>query len=159
MKWEIVKQNAAGQQVTQYEGTLLAKIGEAILMDARFNRDDFEFNGMTICRGDRFIEAYYADRWFNIMEIYQGGTETLKGWYCNVTYPAHIQEGIITYKDLALDVMVFPDRRCLLLDEDEFEALELPAKTKEKARKIPDELILLFKKNNYQSIKRWFDKV
>jgi protein associated with RNAse G/E len=158
MKWQIVKQNAVGKDVWQYDGTLVARIGEAVLIDARFDRDDFVFNGMPICRGDRFIEAYYADRWFNIMEIYEGGTDTLKGWYCNVTYPANIQEGVVTYKDLALDVMIFADQRCFLLDEDEFEALGLPAKTKEKARKIPNELLLLFQKNNYQSIKRWFDQ-
>jgi predicted RNA-binding protein associated with RNAse of E/G family len=47
----------------------------------------------------------------------------LKGWYCNITRPAHIDGDVITSEDLELDLYVSPDRTTVLrLDEDEFEA-------------------------------------
>ena len=47
----------------------------------------------------------------------------LKGWYCNVTKPAQVQDDELTFVDLALDLWVWPDRRYLVLDEDEFDDL------------------------------------
>jgi hypothetical protein len=157
--WQIIKENDLGEETWRYEGALIAMNAEAVLLDARFNRDDFMFNGIPFCRGDRFIEAYYRTRWFNIFEIYQGETDQLKGWYCNVTYPAEIREGLIRYRDLALDVLIFPDQHSLILDEEEFEALQLPAEIKQKARKIPEELLLLFSEANGRSICDWFTQV
>jgi uncharacterized protein len=157
MHWIIVKENEIGKEVWRYEGELLARSQHVVLIDARFNRDDLNFNGMPLCRGDRFLEAYYATHWFNIYEIYQGDTGQLKGWYCNVTYPAAIHEGEIHYRDLALDVLIFADGRHLILDEDEFEYLNLPPEIKEKARKIPQELLSHFKNHQIQTITDWFD--
>jgi protein associated with RNAse G/E len=158
MQWIIVKEKENGKEVWRYEGQELARSGAAFLIDARFNRDDFLFNGMSLCRGDRFIEAYYQNRWFNVMEIYQGETGPLKGWYCNVTYPARIYSNEIHYRDLALDILIFADRHHLILDENEFEELDLPEEIKKKARKSIDEILLLFEQQSYQSIFDWYDK-
>lgn len=75
--------------------------------------------------GDRFVETYYADRWYNIYEVHSQADDHIKGWYCNIAYPAEISENELIFRDLALDLLVYPDGRQLLLDEDEFDALDL----------------------------------
>jgi uncharacterized protein len=159
MSWQIIKENEIGDEVWRYDGQVITQNGTAVLIDARFNRDDFVFNGMPLNQGDRFIEAYYQDRWFNIMEIYQGESDHLKGWYCNVTFPALISKNEIHYRDLALDVLIFADRHYLILDEDEFDELELPEEIKKKARSSVDEILLLFETNDFQPVQGWFENV
>jgi uncharacterized protein len=121
----IVKLDAKGQEQWRYPGRQLRRIENAILVEAFFNREDTPLFGMHLCKGDRFLEVYYSDRWFNIFEIYDAQDKRLKGWYCNVTEPAEFHEKEIAYHDLALDLLVFPDGRQQVLDEEEFDALGL----------------------------------
>ena len=72
--------------------------------------------------GDVFIEYYYRREWFNILAVYRP-TGEFKGWYCNITDPVEIEESVIRWYDLALDLLVLPDGAQIVLDEDEFEAL------------------------------------
>ena len=53
----------------------------------------------------------------------------------------------IRYADLALDLLVFPDGRQLVLDEDEFAGLDLPRILQEQARAGLRELQRLFTDN------------
>jgi protein associated with RNAse G/E len=57
----------------------------------------------------------------------------LKGWYCNITKPAVIEDDSVSYVDLALDLWVSADGTRKVLDEDELEALGLDEATKQKA--------------------------
>lgn len=72
--------------------------------------------------GDVFTEYYYADRWYAIFELRSAGG-ALKGWYCNISYPARFTPGAIDSEDLELDLFVPPDRRSpLRLDLEDLEA-------------------------------------
>ena len=97
------------------------------------NIEDKPFHGITIRRNDRSIERFYSDRWYNIFEIHDRDDDRLKAWYCNVTKPAVFSQEKITYVDLALDILVYPDNAYLILDKDEFESLALDTATREKA--------------------------
>lgn len=110
-------------------------------VEARFNGPEGVLHGVTFHNGDRFVETYYADRWFNTFELFEGNSEHRKGWYCNITRPARFDDGHIRYEDLALDVLVLPDRAAHVLDEDEFEALVLTEHDRRKARQAIDELL------------------
>jgi hypothetical protein len=139
------KLNLQHQDTWRYEGQIIRHVPGGVVLEAHFNRDDLPFNGTTFKRNDKFIEGYYTDRWYNIYEIYDRDTQALKCWYCNVSYPAEIIDGQISYVDLALDLLVFPDGRQLVLDEDEFAALQLPEVEREQARKALAELQALFR--------------
>jgi protein associated with RNAse G/E len=76
-------------------------------------------------RGDRLVETFYSDRWYNVFAVYDRDDGALKGWYCNVTRPATITDTAVSSDDLALDVWVSPDGAVTVLDEEEFAALEL----------------------------------
>jgi predicted RNA-binding protein associated with RNAse of E/G family len=58
--------------------------------------------------------------------------------------PAQFSEGQVSYMDLALDLLVFPDGRQLILDEDEFAALAVDDATCAAARAALQDLRTLF---------------
>jgi hypothetical protein len=124
---------------------VVQKEEHAVLIEAFFNRDDLPFHGIVLAKGDRFLEKYYRDRWYNIFEINDRVSNELKGWYCNVARPAVISDGWISYVDLALDLLVYPDGRQLVLDQDEFEALDLDLEDHKQSLKALAELKTLFK--------------
>jgi hypothetical protein len=129
----VIKLDPKGTEVWRYPGQVLRRWPDSVLLEAHFNRDDMDFHGIPFGRGDRFLELYYSDRWYNIDELHDRDDDRLKGWYCNVTCPAEISDGRVAYMDLALDLLVFPDGRQLVLDEDEFAALELDEDTRARA--------------------------
>jgi uncharacterized protein len=141
----VIKQDPSGKETWHYNGELIQRHADRWVIEAFFDREDMFFNGLWLRKGDRFIETYFTERWYNIFEIYANGIETPKGWYCNVATPIEIHGDTIAYKDLALDLMVFPDGRQLVLDEDEFEALDLSAELTSKAELALLELRELFK--------------
>jgi predicted RNA-binding protein associated with RNAse of E/G family len=144
----IVKHNAAGKEVWRYPGTLLSRDDHMIVIEANFTFPDIPFMGIMMKKGDRFIETYYTDRWYNILEVHDREDDHLKGWYCNITRPAVFEtDDRLTYDDLALDLWVDPKGKQTILDEDEFSALELDEPTRKKARAAMKELQEEFKQN------------
>lgn len=144
MKIKIQKKNLNGEVTYQYEGILLKRDENSITLEALFDRADMPFMDVVFKTGDRFIEHYYTDRWYNIFAIQDRDDEKIKGWYCNIGKPAVIEDGIISYVDLALDLWVSTDGKQTVLDEDEFEALELSEELRAGALKGLDELKELF---------------
>ena len=124
-KITVHKLDDRGREVWRYSGTVVRRDDSSVMLVALFDRDDVEFHGLHIQRGDRFIETFYRDRWYNIFAIYDGDNNRLKGWYCNITRPANIEEEHVYAEDLALDLIVLPNGSMHVLDEDEFAQLEL----------------------------------
>lgn len=129
----IIKLNPDGQEMRRYSGRVIRRLPGAALVEATFTFPDLPFHGMLLGQGDRFLELYFSNRWYNIFEIYSRDDGNLRGWYCNIGRPAVITPQSISYVDLALDLLVFPDRRQLVLDEEEFFALNLHPRTRRKA--------------------------
>lgn len=127
----VLKRNLDGAVTWQYEGRMLKREANHVVLEAFFNRDDMSFMDVVLKRGDRFVETFYTDRWYNIFEIYDRDVGKLKGWYCNIGYPAVLEKNIVSYIDLALDLWVAMDGKQTVLDEDEF--LELPVDVKVRA--------------------------
>jgi uncharacterized protein len=145
----ITKYNADLEEVWHYDGRIIERTPTMITLEAFFDKEDRPFHGIVLATGDRFLETYYSDRWYNILEIRDKTTDTLKGWYCNVTYPAKFEDGKVSYIDLALDLLVYPDGRQLVLDEDEFAELTLNEIDTQKAREALFELQSLFNGMNF----------
>lgn len=141
----IIKRNHIGAEVFRYAGKVLRRAQDEILIEAAFSLEHGMLVDVPIRRGDRFLETYYAKHWYNIYEIRDKEDDSLKGWYCNVSYPAEISEGLIAFRDLALDLVVYPDGRQVVLDEDEFQALRLAADIETRALAGLAQLQQLFK--------------
>lgn len=122
---KILKKNLVDEITWQYDGVELSRDENSITIEAFFNRDDLPFQDIVLKRNDRFVETFFTDKWFNIFEIYDRDDGRLKGWYCNLTKPAMIEDDYVSYVDLALDLWVPVDGKRKVLDEDELEELGL----------------------------------
>ena len=136
----VLKLDHTGHEVWRYSGVVLDRGETWVQLEARFNRDDKPEDYVVFRRGDRFIEWFYSNRMYNIFEIHNVGDDHLKGWYCNVCRPAIITDHEVRCDDLALDVWVSPTGDVRVLDEDEFEAIELGAKDRGQALQAIEEL-------------------
>ena len=135
------KLNSLGDLQIQYRGEVLERLTDGVIIQAYWELPLKDLGYTRFEPGDRFIEYYYTNRWFNIFDISNASNER-KGWYCNITEPVDISDEQIKQKDLLLDVWVDPWGRPQLLDEDEFEAdTTLDDRQREGARKGLRELM------------------
>ena len=144
----VIKQNPAGEETFRYRGRVVWRDNGAWILEACFGREDMDLFGMPLRNGDRFLEYYAINRWFNIFEIHAVEDDHLRGWYCNIATPAQLTDEAILYQDLALDLLVFTDGRQVVLDEDEFQNLELDQEKHTQALQALIELQALFETIN-----------
>ncbi|MGB8345451.1 MAG: DUF402 domain-containing protein [Ktedonobacteraceae bacterium] len=117
----VIKRNPVGKEKTRYTGEVIERCSDGIVIEAYWTREAKDLGYARFEQGDRFIEYYFTNRWFNIFAI-SNNNGSRKGWYCNVAAPAVISADYVEQIDLLLDVWVDPTGRLLVLDEDEFEA-------------------------------------
>ncbi len=143
---KVLKKNLKDEVTWQYEGQVLRREPNAVVLEAFFNRPDLPFMDVVFKQGDRFVETFYTDCWYNVFEIYDRDDGKLKGRYCNIGKPALLTDGAVSYVDLALDLWVSTDGKQTVLDEDEFADLPLNDLERDKAWNALAELQRLFQK-------------
>jgi protein associated with RNAse G/E len=129
--------------VIAYDGTVLERSTDTIVLEARFQRPTIDLGYTVFEQHDRFVEYFFAHRWYNIFEIHSVHDDHLKGWYCNIARPAVFGRETIEQTDLALDVWINPDGSYHVLDREEFEALDLDRTTRLRAQQAVGELLYL----------------
>jgi len=134
------KLSPQGELKWRYESEVIERDEGWLRLEAFFDREDLPFMGVTLKRGDRFVEMYFTERWYNVFEIHDRDDDALKGWYCNITRPAKIADDRVEYVDLFLDLWVSADGIQTVLDEEEFDAAELDEATRHAARAALAEL-------------------
>ncbi len=139
----VKKLNLQHEVVIAYEGCVLEQTPTSLVLEARFNRETMDLGYVVFEHQDRFIERFFADRWYNIFEIHAVHDDRLKGWYCNIVQPAEFGAESVEQVDLALDLWINPDGSYRLLDQDEFEALPLDRLTRLRAQQAVNEVIVL----------------
>lgn len=137
------KLNTAGVVVVTYPATLVERLPGGVRLEAAWTRPPLALGYTTFVTGDRFVEWFYSDRWYNIFEV-RTADGHLKGWYCNIAEPAAITGAVISCRDLLLDLWITPTGASLLLDEDEFAADDrLDASIRARARQAVAEVLAL----------------
>ncbi|MFQ5942858.1 MAG: DUF402 domain-containing protein [Anaerolineales bacterium] len=134
------KMNSDGDEVFRYRGTVLHSTESSLTLEAIYELEEKNLSGLKLRPGDRFVETHYSDRWYNVLAVYDVDSGKHKGWYCNITRPAHIVGAAVLAEDLALDLVVFPDGTWAVLDEDEFSDLEIDSGDRENAEAALREL-------------------
>jgi hypothetical protein len=123
-KITITKLDHAGRPVLSYPGEVAYRDEELTVARCRWtDSGTLDLDGLCLRPGDIFMEFYFAKERFNIFQICDLAGR-FKGWYCNVTELAEITEGEIRWRDLILDLVVLPDGRQIVRDQEEFEALD-----------------------------------
>lgn len=145
----VIKLDYLGRETWRYNGQLIERGENHIILKAYFDHQEYSFEGLLLRKGDLFIESFFNDRWYNIFEIYNAIDEKLKGWYCNIGWPASFQNHTISYRDLALDLLVFPNGNQTILDRDEFEALPLSRNVRQQAESALKNLQEYFNKKTF----------
>lgn len=151
----VIKRDVEGRETWRYSGEILERGENFVRLEARFNRaQDYPFEDTVFRVGDRFVETFYTDRWYNIFEIHDRDDDRIKGWYCNIGRPAMwAAADVISYVDLALDLWVsaagwkVPEAQrsgMKFLDWDEYARLRLDAVTRAQVRNALYELADLF---------------
>jgi protein associated with RNAse G/E len=137
----IRKLNLNHELMWSYTGHVLERTPTTIRLEARFNRPTTDYGYAVFEQNDRFVEHFFADRWYNIFEVHSVQDDHLKGWYCNIVQPAVFSADDIAQVDLALDVWIDPAGTYSVLDQAEFDALPLEADTRHAAMNALHELL------------------
>jgi len=152
------KRDHLGQEKIKYEGEVLERSLTRVILEARFALPTKDAGYVTFETGDRFIEYFYSNRWYNIFAMFRGSDGSFKGWYCNITRPAKLDEDAIWADDLALDLFVHPNGQQLVLDEDEFAELKLNKAEQKQARAALAELQKLASQNKEAFYEKGLEK-
>lgn len=136
----VEKRDHQSQLVLSYTGEVIERQADSICLRAIFRHKEWNPGFVVFRPGDVFIEWFYSSRWYNIFQIHEGESAVIKGWYCNITRPAHLSDERIAADDLALDVFISPSGVVRLLDQDEFDQLELNPEERQAALQAVDEL-------------------
>jgi hypothetical protein len=132
-QWIIVKLDHTGHALTRYPGEGVYADDEVVVARCIWTAPKpFAIESFFLQAGDIFMEHFYPHQGYNVFVVYSA-IGSLKGWYCNITAPAEVAGDEIRWRDLALDLLVLPDGREILLDADEFEALPLSSTDREAA--------------------------
>lgn len=115
---EIVKISPKGKPPVRYTGEIIDSPDGWIAARAQWVHGYMDLQYMVFQPGDYLDEYFALDQPFNAMALYRPD-HSLVAWYCNVTRPTVIENGEIHWHDLYIDVIVYPDGRTLVLDEDE----------------------------------------
>lgn len=107
-----------GSETTRYPGLVLPGIDRWIAVRAEWSRPRVDLGCLDFEPGDLLHEYFSMDTPFNAFAVFVPDGR-FKGWYCNVTYPARIEGDQISWQDLYIDIVVCPDGRNVVLDEDE----------------------------------------
>ncbi len=145
---KIIKQDYLGRNVWEYSGNLLEMRENRIIIEAFFDRGETLVDQLYLREGDRFIETYFLDKWFNIYEILVQQDGPIKAWYCNISFPAEFFDNTLVYRDLELDLLVYPDGRRKVLDMDDFISLPINSQVRTAALKALNELQEIFASGN-----------
>lgn len=143
----VYKLDENGREVLHYPARVLARSETHVRLEAFFSRDDMDLGYTTLKRGDRFIEYFYTDRWYNVFAIYDRDDGNFKGWYCNICRPSVIGETAVYCEDLALDIWIDPQGQATVLDEEEFINLTLSPKERKAAQSTFADLLETNKKH------------
>ncbi|MDI3534596.1 MAG: uncharacterized protein PWQ82_961 [Thermosediminibacterales bacterium] len=104
----------------KWKGRVVKENKNSLAVEVRWGIKPVSVDLFTINPGDEGVEVYFKDRNYNIFFIREPSGKP-KGWYCNITEPAIISNGIVDYRDLIIDVVVNADGRYKVLDVDEYE--------------------------------------
>jgi protein associated with RNAse G/E len=104
--------------VARYPGLVLSNLHPWIAVRAEWSLPRVDLGYLDFEPGDFLHEYFSPDHPFNAFAVFAPDGR-LKGWYCNVTYPARIEGEQISWQDLYIDIILCPDGRTAVLDEDE----------------------------------------
>ena len=99
---------------------LVHRSDSELILVGRFESEvDHPHLGKIIAETVSF-EYFWFDRWYNIFRFH-GPDGSIRNHYCNFAMPPRYSGGVLSYIDLDIDIIVWPDNSYKILDLDEFQ--------------------------------------
>ena len=122
---EVQKYKPDGSLKMRYWAELIGANPDERLIRAVGNFNQQIIGDYWLQDGDEYIEWYSRVKGYNILEIHAMPSGSIKFWYCNICLPARFVGESIVWTDLALDLLVSPQKDFFLLDQDDLAGLKL----------------------------------
>lgn len=117
-KVEIHSYKHDGSIHRMWETSLVLHNAEDTLIVANDRTQVTESNGRNWITEEPAICHFYSEYWFNIIGLIR---DVGIVYYCNISSPYEYNNGILSYIDYDLDVLVSPDGTYQVLDKEEYE--------------------------------------
>jgi protein associated with RNAse G/E len=141
-----------GRERRRWTAQLLRREGPLLILDAYFPEEVTHDLLGTIAVGTHSLEYYWLDRWYNIFRFAQPGG-ALRNFYCNVNVPPALENNVLTYVDLDLDILVAPDYSYQILDAEDFEQnaslYRYPNEVRTNAGRAVDDLVRMIETREF----------
>ena len=103
-----------------WKALLTAWVPPLIELVGKFDRDVEHPELGLISQGTVSHEYYWLDRWYNVFRFHEPDGR-FRNYYCNVNMPPKLEDGVLDYVDLEIDIVVWPGGRRDVLDRADFE--------------------------------------
>jgi hypothetical protein len=103
-----------------WQAELLEETSELFLFVGEFDSEVKHPKLGVIGRGTVSYEYYWKNEWYNVFRFHEPGGD-LRNYYCNVNRPPQLENGVLDYVDLEIDILVWRDFSFEILDLDEYE--------------------------------------
>ncbi|MBK8467095.1 MAG: DUF402 domain-containing protein [Chloracidobacterium sp.] len=98
---------------------LIEQNDSLIVLVGEFDHDVEHTSLGSIRKGTISYEYFWFDRWYNIFRFHEPDG-TLRNYYCNVTMPPTLEDGVLDYVDLDIDIIIWPDFGFDVVDQVDF---------------------------------------
>ncbi|HEX9962018.1 MAG TPA: DUF402 domain-containing protein [Pyrinomonadaceae bacterium] len=103
-----------------WQAELLEETEEFFLFVGEFDSEVKHSKLGVIRRGTISYECYWKNEWYNVFRFHEPEGD-LRNFYCNVNRPPQLENGVLDYIDLEIDILVWRDFSLEILDLDEYE--------------------------------------
>jgi uncharacterized protein len=103
-----------------WKAALTKKQNSLLIFEGQFEEEVRHDELGVIRRGTISYEYYWLDRWYNVFEFHEPEGD-LRNFYCNLNMPPTLENNILDYIDLDIDVLVSKNFEVKILDREEFE--------------------------------------
>ena len=109
-----------GTEHRRWEADIVERADSLIVLEGVFEGEVEHHLMGRITSGTRSVEYYWLDRYYNVFRLTEQSGE-FRSFYCNISTPAELENGVLTYVDLDIDILVEPDFSYRVIDLDDFE--------------------------------------
>lgn len=110
-----------GNEHRRWEAKIVEQQESLIVLEGVFEGEVEHYLMGRITNGTTSVEYYWQDRFYNVFRLTEPSGK-FRSFYCNISTPAELANGVLTYVDLDIDVLVEPDFSYRVIDLDDFDA-------------------------------------
>src|SRR5688572_12729920 len=134
--------------------SLAERTDSLLVLKGEFDADILHDDLGLIKRGTVTHEYFWLKRWYNVFRFYEPNG-TFRNYYCNICMPPKLENEVLDYVDLDLDVVIWPDRKVKVLDEADYLKNSAkycyPKSVRERVRAALEELLLMAENDEFPS--------